>query len=72
MDWLKNGALIKEFRVTHPYANSEYESIQGSGMIYMAVNDYLEVYGRSDGNAVFHESNGAQYSEFSGFYVSGS
>ena len=71
MDWLKNGSLVKEFRVTHPYSNGEYETIQGSGMIYMAVNDYLEVYGRSDGSGVFHESNGATYSEFSGFYVSG-
>ena len=71
LDWLRNGALVKEFRVTHPYANSEYETIQGSGMLYMAVNDYLEVYGRSDGTGVFHESNGGAYSEFSGFYVSG-
>ena len=71
MDWLKNGALIKEFRVTHPTVSGEYETIQGSGMIYMAVNDYLEVYARSDGNGIFHESNGAAYSEFSGFYVSG-
>ena len=71
LDWLKNGSLIKEFRVTHPTVSGEYETIQGSGMIYMAVNDYLEVYGRSDGNSIFHESNGAAYSEFSGFYVSG-
>ena len=71
MDWLKNGSLVKEFRVTHPSSSAEYESIQGSGMIYMAVNDYLEVYGRSDGNGIFHESQGGAYSEFSGFYVSG-
>ena len=71
MDFLKNGSLIKEFRTTHPTASSEFETVQGSAMIYMAANDYLEVNARSDGNGIFHESQGGVYSEFSGFYVSG-
>ena len=72
LDFMKNGSLIKEFRFTHPTASTEFETVQGSAMIYMAVNDYLEVNARSDGTAIFHESAGAVYSEFSGFYVSGS
>ena len=71
MDFMKNGSLIKEFRFTHPTASAEFETVQGSAMIYMAVNDYLEVNARSDGTAIFHESAGTVYSEFSGFYVSG-
>ena len=68
---MKNGASVKEFRVTHPSTTSEYETIQGSALVYMAVNDYMEVNGSASGGASLHESSGTRHSEFSGFYVSG-
>ena len=71
LDMMKNGTSVKEFRVTHPTASSEYETIQGSALVYMAVNDYMEVNGSASGNAYLHESAGNRHSEFSGFYVSG-
>ena len=71
LDMMKNGTSVKEFRVTHPNASSEYETIQGSALVYMAVNDYMEVNGSASGGAYLHESAGTRHSEFSGFYVSG-
>ena len=71
LDMMKNGTSVKEFRVTHPTASSEYETIQGTALVYMAVNDYMEVNGSASGGASLHESTGSRHSEFSGFYVSG-
>ena len=71
LDMMKNGTSVKEFRVTHPTASSQYETIQGSALVYMAVNDYMEVNGSASGGAYLHESAGTRHSEFSGFYVSG-
>ena len=71
LDMMKNGTSVKEFRVTHPTSSSEYETIQGTALVPMAVNDYMEVNGSAAGNASLHESSGTRHSEFSGFYVSG-
>ena len=71
LDMMKNGSSVKEFRVTHPTAAGEYETIQGTALIPMAVNDYMEVNGAAAGGAYLHESSGTRHSEFSGFYVSG-
>ena len=71
LDMMKNGTSVKEFRVTHPTASTEYESIQGTALVPMAVNDYMEVNGSAAGGASLHESSGTRHSEFSGFYVSG-
>ena len=71
LDMMKNVNSVKEFRVTHPTASSQYETIQGTALVYMAVHDYMEVNGSASGNASLHESSGERHSEFSGFYVSG-
>ena len=71
LDMMKNGTSVKEFRVTHPSSSTEYETIQGTALVYMAVNDYMEVNGSAAGGASLHESTGTRHSEFSGFYVSG-
>ena len=68
---MKNGTSVKEFRVTHPSSSTEYETIQGTALVPMAVNDYMEVNGSAAGGASLHESTGTRHSEFSGFYVSG-
>ena len=71
LDMMKNGTSVKEFRVTHPSSSTEYETIQGTALVSMAVNDYMEVNGSAAGGASLHESTGSRHSEFSGFYVSG-
>ena len=71
LNMMKNGTSVKEFRVTHPSSSTEYETVQGTALVPMAVNDYMEVNGSAAGGAYLHESSGTRHSEFSGFYVSG-
>ena len=70
--WLyfyRNGAQIKESRMSISSAPSQYNNIQLTSTIYLSATNYIEVYGASSSGTIFHVSNGSFHTEFSGFMV---
>ena len=65
----RNGAQIKENRTSFPTAPADYFSVQLTSTIFLSASNYIEVYGVSSSGNIFHVSNTAFHTEFSGFMI---
>ena len=70
--WLyfyRNGASVKESRMSISSAPAEYYNVQLTSTMFLSASNYVEVYGQSSSGNIFHVSSGSFHTEFSGFMI---